>query len=181
MISKLEDALENFLFASRWLLAPMYAGLVLCLALLLVKFGQEFLHIVPHTMEMKDTELVLKLLSLVDLTLAANLILMVVFAGYENFVSKIDVAADSIDRPDWMGRVDYSGLKLKIIASIVAISAIQMLKSFLDVEHYTDRDLGWQLAIHFGFVLSGVFLAMMDWMGVKAAQQDKILHADDGH
>lgn len=177
----IEDFLERFLFASRWILAPMYAGLVLCLVLLLVKFGQEFIHIVPHTLELKDTDLVLKLLSLVDITLAANLILMVVFAGYENFVSKIDIAADSIDRPDWMGRVDYSGLKLKIIASIVAISAIQMLKSFLDVENYSDRYLSWQLAIHFGFVLSGVFLALMDWIGVKAAQQDKILHADDPH
>jgi len=157
----IERQLERGIFASRWLLAPFYIGLIGSLVLLLVKFVQEFFHLVPRVLELSDTEALLGVLTLVDLSLAANLLLMVIFAGYENFVSKID-AADHEDRPDWMGKIDYGGLKLKLVTSIVAISAIQLLKAFMNVGETTNEELAWMVGIHLTFVISGVLLAWMD-------------------
>ncbi len=158
---KAEHTLERVIFGSRWLMAPFYLGLIVCLAVLLVKFVQELVHIVPGVLTMRETDVILAVLTMVDLSLAGNLLLMVIFAGYENFVSRIDVA-DEKDRPEWMGKVDYSGLKLKLVASIVAISAIHLLKSFMDVSEKTDRELAWLVGIHMAFVISGVLLAWMD-------------------
>jgi len=157
----IERNLERLIFASRWIMAPFYLGLVVSLAMLLVKFMQELLHVAPAVFEMSETAVILAVLSLIDLSLAGNLLLMVIFAGYENFVSKIDTG-DHEDRPDWMGKVDFSGLKLKLIASIVAISGIQLLRAFMDVENTTKDDLMWMLIIHLTFVVSGVLLALMD-------------------
>lgn len=157
----IERNLESLIFASRWILAPFYLGLVAALALLLVKFTQELIHVVPAVFTMSESAVILAILTLIDLSLAGNLLLMVIFAGYENFVSRIDTGGHE-DRPDWMGKVDFSGLKLKLIASIVAISGIQLLRSFMDVQNTTDRDLKWMLAIHLTFVVSGVLLAWMD-------------------
>jgi uncharacterized protein (TIGR00645 family) len=166
----LEHALESGLFASRWLMAPFYIGLVVALLALLASFVLELVHQVPHVLEMDPEMAILLALSLIDLSLAANLVLIVIFAGYENFVSKIDVAQHD-DRPEWMGTVDFSGLKLKLIASIVAISGIALLKAFLrlgehavpfDVE--AQRTLMWQVIVHITFVVSGVLLAFMDWL-----------------
>lgn len=165
----IERSLEAMLFASRWLLAPIYVGLVGGLVFLLVKFIQEFLHIIPTLLSISETEVILAVLSLVDISLAGNLLLMVIFAGYENFVSKIDTG-DSEDRPSWMGKVDYSGLKLKMIASIVAISAIQLLKAFLHVKDLTSEELGWMVGLHMAFVVSGVMLALMDRIAHPANQ-----------
>lgn len=167
----IESALEGLIFRSRWLMAPFYVGLILAIVLLLVKFVQELLHALPHVLEMHEQDAILVVLSLIDMSLAGNLLLMVIFAGYENFVSKIDTG-DSEDRPDWMGKVDFSGLKLKLIASIVAISGIHLLQSFMNV-HDTDKtDLGWQVGVHMAFIGSGVLLALMDWMTAKTHQID---------
>jgi len=116
--------------------------------------------------------LMLFLLHIVDLALVGNLILMIIFAGYENFVSKISVADSSEDKPNWMGKVDFSELKLKLIASIVAISGINLLESFMDIEHIlavggTDQ-LFWMVLIHVVFIGSGVFLAIMDFVASKS-------------
>ncbi len=129
--------------------------------LLLVKFTQEFFHIAPGILEMNEGEAILAVLTLVDMSLVGNLLLMVIFAGYENFVSKIDVGKHE-DRPEWMGKVDYSGLKIKLLASIVAISGIELLKAFVNVHEMTDRDMAWKVGIHLTFVVSGVLLALMD-------------------
>lgn len=161
MAKQIEHALEVVMFRSRWLLAPFYIGLIVGLFLLLVKFVQKLLAMIPGFLDMSVEASILAVLSLVDMSLAANLVLMVIFAGYENFVSKIDTA-DHVDRPEWMGKVDYSGLKLKLLASIVAISAIQLLRAFLDVGQYTNEQLGWLVGIHMTFVVSGVLLAWMD-------------------
>jgi uncharacterized protein (TIGR00645 family) len=157
----IERILEGIIFGSRWLLAPIYLGLIGGLCFLVAKFVQEFFHIVPTVFTASETDIILAVLSLVDISLAGNLLVMVIFAGYENFVSKID-CADSADRPEWMGKVDDGGLKLKMIASIVAISAIQLLKAFLHVQDLTQRDLAWMLGLHMAFVISGVLLAVMD-------------------
>jgi uncharacterized protein (TIGR00645 family) len=163
----IERFLELAIFRSRWILAPVYLGLAAALAILTVKFIQELIHIVPQVLEMPEESIVLACLTLVDIALVGNLLLMVVFAGYENFVSKIDVK-DHVDRPEWMGKVDMSGLKIRLIASIVAISSIQVLKAFLNVDDYTDRHIAWMVGIHIMFVVSGVLLALMDWLEHKA-------------
>ena len=162
----LERFLEYAIFRSRWIMAPVYLGLSAALLLLVAKFVQELVHIVPQTFALGEEQLVLACLTLVDLALVGNLLLMVVFAGYENFVSKIDVS-NHVDRPGWMGKVDMSGLKIRLIASIVAISSIQILKVFLDVEEYEDRHLIWMVGIHLTFVVSGVLLAFMDFLAEK--------------
>jgi uncharacterized protein (TIGR00645 family) len=166
-----ERSLERFLFASRWLMAPMYLGLVAALGMLSVVFLRELYTYVPQMLEMKAEDVILVVLTLIDLTLAGNLLLIVLFSGYENFVSKFDFDTGT-DRPDWMGKVDFSGLKMKLIASIVAISAIDLLKWFMSVEDMTDaqmdRRLYWLVIIHLTFVASGVLMALMDYLVAKS-------------
>jgi uncharacterized protein (TIGR00645 family) len=156
-----ERALERFLFASRWLLAPFYVGLVIALAVLLGKAAQELVHFVLHAIESSESDIILGVLTLIDLSLTGSLIVIVIFSGYENFVSKIDVEEHK-DWPDWMGKIDFTGLKLKLLSSIVAISAIQLLKAFMNVRNTSDRDLSWLVGIHLVFVVSGLLLALSD-------------------
>ncbi len=158
----LESALETMLFHSRWVLAPMYAGLMLALIILAAKFVQEFVHLVPHVFEYEGSKLILMVLSLVDLVLIANLLLMIIFSGYENFVSKIDMVSEHVDRPEWMGKIDYTAMKLKLIGSIVAISAIELLKAFINVANMPKEDIGWMIGVHMTFVASGVLYAYME-------------------
>ncbi len=160
-MKKVEHALEVMMFNSRWLLAPFYIGLVIGIAMLLVKFVQEFFHILPHIFDSTESEVVLAILTLVDMSLVANLLIIIIFSGYENFVSKIDTANHE-DRPEWMGKVDFSGLKVKLIASIVAISAIELLKAFVNVAAYTTEQLAWKVGIHAVLISSGVLFALMD-------------------
>jgi uncharacterized protein (TIGR00645 family) len=166
MLKKFEKGLEGMIFNSRWLLAPFYIGLVGAVFLLLVKFGQEFFHVAPHILDSSEGDAILAILTLVDMSLVANLLLIIIFSGYENFVSKID-AADHEDKPEWMGKVDFSGLKLKLIASIVAISAIELLKSFVNMDKILipesgETQLMWRVIIHVVLVISGVLFAVMD-------------------
>jgi len=167
-----ERVFEAALFHSRWLMAPFYAGLVVALAALLVVFVTELVHELPHVLTMSAEDAILLALSLIDLSLAANLLLIVTFSGYENFVSKIDTGGHA-DRPDWMGTVDFSGLKLKLIASIVAISAIALLRTFMQLgegETLDEARIFWMVVIHLAFVVSGVLLALMDWLTARAGQ-----------
>ena len=164
-----ELLLERTLFASRWLMASFYLGLVVALTALLFTFGKELLHeLVPiFTGHAGPEDAILIALSLIDLSLAADLLLIVTFSGYENFASKIDTRGNE-DRPSWMGTVDFSGLQMKLIASIVAISAISLLRSFMRLsEPGTAIDaerLTWLITIYMTFVGSGVVLALMDWI-----------------
>lgn len=167
-----ERWLEAGLFHSRWLMAPFYLGLVVALVCLLVVFFNEAIHEFSAIGAMKPEGAILMVLSLIDLSLAGNLLLIVIFSGYENFVSKIDTANHE-DRPGWMGTVDFSGLKMKLIASIVAISAIALLKAFMRLaegEAVDQTHLFWLVIIHLTFVASGVLLALMDWI---AGRTDK--------
>jgi uncharacterized protein (TIGR00645 family) len=157
----IERALEKFLFASRWLLAPLYVGLVLTLFALLIKAGQHVFEIGAHIFTSSESELILGLLSLIDLTLTGALVIIVIFSGYENFVSRID-PGDHQDWPEWMAKIDFTGLKLKLLSSIVAISAIQLLRAFMNVQKTSDRDLMWYVIIHVVFVISGLLLALTD-------------------
>lgn len=160
---------ESALFRSRWLMAPFYMGLVLALAGLVIVFANEAWHEFSHILTMSPDQAIMMVLSLIDLSLAGNLLLIVIFSGYENFVSKIDTGDDE-DRPGWMGTVDFSGLKMKLIASIVAISAIALLKAFMQLtegKSIEDNHLTWLVVIHLTFVVSGVLLALMDWLASK--------------
>jgi uncharacterized protein (TIGR00645 family) len=157
-----ENIIESIIFMSRWLMAPIYIGLVGALGILVVTFFRELYHELPHILTMAESDIILLVLTLVDLSLAGNLVLIIVFSGYENFVSKIDAAHQNPDRPEWMGTLDFSGLKIKLIASIVAISGIHLLKIFMNLEKYTDAQLHWYIAIHLTFVLSGIGFAVMD-------------------
>lgn len=157
----LENALEKILFASRWVLAPFYLGLAVALFVLLIKFAYELVHITTHAFTSTESEVILGILALVDLTLTGSLVIIVIFSGYENFVSKIDHSGHK-DWPEWMGTIDFTGLKLKLLSSIVAISAIQLLKQFMSVSTVSDRDLMWLVVIHVVFVASSVLLALSD-------------------
>jgi len=157
----IERWLEKFLFTSRWLLAPFYVMLVVTLGVLLVKAVQETWHVATNALASTEAEVILGVLALVDLTFTGSLIVIVIFSGYENFVSKIEVE-DTVDWPDWMGKIDFSGLKLKLLSSIVAISAIQVLKGFMNVRNITDRELYWLVGIHMVFVVSGLLMALTD-------------------
>jgi uncharacterized protein (TIGR00645 family) len=160
-MKRIEHGLERFMFGSRWLLAPFYVGLVAAIGLLLVKFVKEFVNLLPTVVSGDGGEVMVGVLTLVDVALVANLLLIIVFAGYENFVSKIDTGEHE-DRPDWMGHVSFSDLKIKLIGSIVAISGIELLKAFVNVEAYTNEQLAWKLGLHMTFVVSGVLFALMD-------------------
>ncbi len=170
--NKVERVIENGLFASRWLMAPFYIGLVGALIVLLCSFLKELLHLVLSYASLNANDAILGCLALIDISLAGNLLVIVIFSGYENFVSKMDIA-DHKDQPEWKGTVDFATLKLKLIASIVAISGIHLLKVFMGVEKYSDRELQWMVAIHVVFVLSGVMLALMDYIATSAKVKKK--------
>ena len=187
----IEDLLERGLFASRWLMAPFYLGLVATLLMLAVVFVQELVHGLPLALSSPE-EAILLALSLIDLSLAGNLILIVTLSGYENFVSKIDTRGH-VDRPAWMGTIDFSAMKIKLIASIVAISAISLLRAFMRLAAGEDaavhpgasldeRGLMWLVILHVTFVVSGVLFAGMDWLAERtAASAHMHPHAGDRH
>lgn len=156
-----ENVIEYIVFASRWLLAPFYVGLAISIVVLLIKFMGELLHLVTHAFTSSEAEVILGVLALVDLALTGSLLIIVIFSGYENFVSKID-HSEHKDWPEWMGTIDFTALKLKLLSSIVAISAIQLLKQFMSVNSVSDRDIMWLVIIHVVFVISSVLLALSD-------------------
>ena len=165
MLKKAEHTLEKIIFNSRWLLAPFYLGLVIGIILLFIKFSQELWHMTTHVFTASEADVIVGTLALIDISLVASLLLIIIFSGYEIFVSKIDTANHE-DRPQWMGKIDFSGLKLKVIGAIVAISAIDLLKSFMDIpKEMSDGNadiLMWKVIIHMTFVLSGLLFALMD-------------------
>ena len=161
---KIELLLEKVIFAGRWLLAPLYIGLLGALLPILYRFAHSFWEIMTHITSLSMSEITLQVLELLDTVLLGNLIILVLFAGYENFVSKIAVADGAEDRPHWMGHVDSSGMKIKCIGSLVAISVIELLKDFMQEGPFDPKREGWRIGIHMTFVISGVLFALMDNM-----------------
>ena len=159
----MERTLENLLYASRWLLAPIYLGLSLALLALGIKFFEEVVHVLPAILEIKETDLVLITLSLVDIALVGGLIVMVMLSGYENFVSAIDIKEGG-EKLDWLGKLDAGSLKQKVAASIVAISSIHLLKAFMNAPQIENDKLMWYVIIHLTFVLSALGMALVDRM-----------------
>ncbi|MEA2829718.1 MAG: hypothetical protein QOF22_466 [Bradyrhizobium sp.] len=166
-----KKGLESVLFNSRWLMAPFYLGLVVGLAVLLYKFLMMLWEFMLHAPGAKEADIILGVLSLIDVSLAGNLILIVVFSGYENFVSRIDPGGDP-NWPEWMRKVDFAGLKQKLLASIVAISAIQVLEAFMNIEaDFNPQKIGWQVAVLLVFVISTLVLALSDRWGGKDSSE----------
>jgi uncharacterized protein (TIGR00645 family) len=160
----LERFLHRLLFASRWLLLPFYLGLVIALALLAFKFVQKLIALFPDFIALDFESTIVVSLKLVDIALTGNLLLMVILAGYENFISHIETDTKE-ERPAWMGKVDFADLKMKLITSIVAISAIQLLEVYMNIEATNKVDVAWLVGILLTFVVSGLLLAITDRIG----------------
>jgi uncharacterized protein (TIGR00645 family) len=157
----LERGIEALLYWSRWLLVPLYLGLAALLILLGFTFLRELWHLVLVFDTLKDNDMVLAALTLIDLVLVASLVVMMVLSGYENFVSRFEIA-DGGERLSWLGKLDASGLKLKVASSIVAISSIHLLKSFMKVEQVPNDKLLWLVVIHMTFVFSTLLMALVE-------------------
>ncbi len=149
------------MYASRWLLAPVYFGLSLALLALSIKFFQEIIHVLPNIFAIAEADLVLTLLSLIDMALVGGLLVMVMFSGYENFVSQLDISDDK-EKLSWLGKMDSTSLKSKVAASIVAISSIHLLRVFMDAKNVPDNKLMWYVIIHLTFVLSAFVMGYLD-------------------
>ncbi len=160
-MKKAERAMERCMYASRWILAPVYLGLSIALFALMVKFYQELFHFIPHVIEIDESQLILKLLTLIDLTLVGSLVVIVMFSGYENFVSRLDIG-ESAEKLDWLGSHDYGSLKMKVAASIVAISSIHLLKVFMNVEQTANDKILWYVVIHLTMVVSALLMGYLD-------------------
>ena len=157
----MERFLENAMYASRWLLAPVYFGLSLGLIALTIKFFQEIFRILPHIISVSESDMILTLLSLVDMTLVGGLLVMVMFSGYENFVSQLDIN-EGKEKLSWLGKMDATSLKNKVAASIVAISSIHLLRVFMYAKNVPDNKLMWYVIIHLTFVLSAFVMGYLD-------------------
>jgi uncharacterized protein (TIGR00645 family) len=164
---RIENVLEFVLFQSRWLLAPFYLGLALSLVLLFIHFLVQLAGFIVKIHIASESEVILGVLSLVDLVLVGNLLLIVIFSGYENFVSRLETGSHH-DRPDWMTKIDFGGLKQKLMSSIVAISAIQVLKAFMNLSNFDNTKLGWLAGIHGLFLASMLIVALSDRIGERS-------------
>lgn len=169
-MKKLEYFIENLLFQSRWILVPFYAGLALSVILLLIKFVGEFVHLALIIETVSVKTMVIDILHLIDLSLIASLLIIITLSGYESFVSKIDIKEGS-DKLSWMGKIGFSELKIKLIASIVAISAIDLLAVFLNMSEHSEKEIFWKVVIHFTFVVSGLLFALMDYISNRMANK----------
>ncbi len=163
MTQRLEHFIERVMYASRWIMAPVFLGMSLVLLVLAVKFFQELYHFVPQVLEVDEGQIILKLLTFIDLTLVGSLTLIVMFSGYENFVSRLDIGSNA-EKLDWLGTHDYGSLKLKVATSIVAISSIRLLKVFMEVENTENDKMLWFVVIHLTLVISAFIMGYMERM-----------------
>ena len=165
-----ERWIEKLLFASRWILAPVYLALSLALVALGIKFFQEVFHVLVHIWTMAEADMVLTILALIDMVLVASLVVMVMFSGYENFVSRIEAA--KTDTLGWLGKLDAGTLKLKVAASIVAISSIHLLRVFMNAQHVEDDKIMWYVILHLTFVVSALLLGVLDRIAFAAHREE---------
>jgi uncharacterized protein (TIGR00645 family) len=167
---RVEFLIEWLIFNARWTLTPIYLGLAAALLLVVFHFIKEFIEFALHIDTASSSAVTLGVLALIDLAFLANLVLIVILSGFENFVSRIE--AHSYDRPDWMNKVDFGGLKQKLMVSIVAISAIEVLKSFMNIDKIDDRRLAWTVGIHLLFLVSMLVVALSDRLGSPAKARE---------
>ena len=165
--TSMEKLFEKLLYSARWLLAPIYIGLSLVLIALLIEFFESVTYLLLDVYNKNETEVILKVLTLIDLALVGGLIVMVMYAGYENFVSKIDLD-ESAEKLSWLGKMDTSSLKARVAASIVAISSIHLLKVFMNANNIPNDKLMWGVLMHLTFVASAFFMGLLDLVHHKS-------------
>ena len=163
---------EKLFYSARWILAPLFLGLSLALLALALKFFQEVWHVLPHVFELSESDLILSLLSMVDMGLVGGLIVMVMYSSYENFVSRLDLDEKDSERLGWLGKMDAGSLKNKVAASIVAISSIHLLRIFMNISTIENDKLLWYVIVHLTFVLSALVMCWIDLLTRKAHQHD---------
>ena len=168
----MESFFEKLFYSARWILAPLFLGLSLALLALALKFFQEVWHVLPHVFELSESDLILSLLSMVDMGLVGGLIVMVMYSSYENFVSRLDLDEKDSERLGWLGMMDAGSLKNKVAASIVAISSIHLLRIFMNISTIENDKLLWYVIIHLTFVLSALVMCWIDLLTRKAHQHD---------
>jgi len=166
----IRKSFEKLLFASRWLLAPFYLALVVALLALLAKVGVHVYDLTMHFLDLSEDQVLLSALGVVDLTLSGSLVVIVILSGYVNFIAPVDIEAHQ-DWPHWFAGIDFSELKVKLMASIVAITAIKLLESYMNAGSVSDRDLAWQTGIHLTFVASALLLALADWLSHRTEEK----------
>ena len=176
----IRDVFERFLFGCRFLLTPLYLILAVSLLALLAKSGLHAYELVSHLAQLSDESVLLSVLGIVDMTLSASLVVIVFISGYTNFVAPVEMRPDD-GRPHWIAEIDFSELKLKLMASIVAISAIKLLEGFMDITRESDRELAWLVGIHMTFVVSAVLLAVADRLGHRTRTTPNYGAGADGH
>ena len=168
----MESLFEKLFYSARWILAPLFLGLSLALLALALKFFQEVWHVLPHVFELSESDLILSLLSMVDMGLVGGLIVMVMYSSYENFVSGLDLDEHDSERLGWLGKMDAGSLKNKVAASIVAISSIHLLRIFMNISTIENDKLLWYVIVHLTFVLSALVMCWIDLLTRKAHQHD---------
>ena len=167
----IRDAFERLLFAGRFLLTPLYLALAVSLVALLGRAGLHLYQLFTQLPTLSDEGVLLTELAIVDMTLTASLVVIVFLSGYTNFVAPV-VSRKDDGRPHWIAEIDFSELKLKLMASIVAISAIKLLEAFMNIDHESDRELYWLVGIHLTFVLSTIVLALAERFGPHTHPSD---------
>ena len=168
----MESLFEKLFYSARWIHAPLFLGLSLALLALALKFFQEVWHVLPHVFELSESDLILSLLSMVDMGLVGGLIVMVMYSSYENFVSRLDLDEKDSERLGWLGKMDAGSLKNKVAASIVAISSIHLLRIFMNISTIENDKLLWYVIVHLTFVLSALVMCWIDLLTRKAHQHD---------
>jgi uncharacterized protein (TIGR00645 family) len=165
-----ERNIERVIFASRWLLAPMFLGLAVALAVYVMRFFVELWHVIQLAFRLDDVNMLLAILSLIDATLVGSLVAMVIISGYENFVSRLDVEEEARHRISWLGKLDAGSLKVKVASSIVAISSIHLLRAFMNIEQVGSDKMFWLVIGHITFVVSALLMAVIDRISSHTAE-----------
>jgi uncharacterized protein (TIGR00645 family) len=150
--------LAQLVFASRWLQAPLYLGLIIAQAVYVYHFAVELLHLVQHTTTVTEVQIMLVVLGLIDVVMIANLLLMVIVGGYETFVSRLYLEGNP-DQPEWLEHVNAGTMKVKLAMALIGISSIHLLKTFIEAPNLSATTMKWQVIIHMTFVLSAVAMA----------------------
>ncbi len=160
--------IEKLIFFSRWIQLPVYLGLIVASVIYAIKFIIELWHLLQDFPSMNENVIMLSVLGLIDISMVVNLLIVVIIGGYWTFVSKIEFENQE-DKPDWLSKINASTLKIKLIVSLVSISGVHLLKTFVDISNVEMNHVILQIAIHLVFIISALLLAYTD----------KIMHADE--
>ena len=165
-----QQLLEKLIFGSRWIQAPLYVGLIVAGVIYAYKFAEHLWHMIHGIQSLDETKIMLGVLTLVDITMVANLLVMVIVGGYATFVSRLDIDGHP-DKPDWLEHIDAGTMKVKLAGSLVGVSGIHLLQTFINVKELDEKAVMWQVIIHTVFLLSSIMLA---WT-------ERVLHSKYGH